>query len=326
MGFKCGIVGLPNVGKSTLYNALTNTRVAAEKLSVFAPSIRTLASSPYRIRAWTWLLTSLRLHASSPATMEFVDIAGLVAGASKGEGLGNKFLAHIRETQAIAHVVRCFEDPDVTHVAGGVNPADDIEVINTELLLADLDTIERACERVRKVAKSGDKEAGARLQTLERASAVLEGGAPARSMNLDATEQQHLAEVALLSIKPVLYIANVADDGFEANPHLQQVRQIAAQESAQVVPVCAAIEAELVSLEADERAEFLTDMGLQEPGLNRVIRAGYELLGLHTFLTAGPKESRAWTVSVGATAQQAAGRIHTDFARGFYPRGGGELR
>ena len=198
-----------------------------------------------------------------------------------------------------------------------MNPADDIDVINTELLLADLDTIERACERVRKVAKSGDKEAAARLQTLERTRSVLEDGAPARSMSLDETEQQHLAEVALLSIKPVLYIANVADDGFEANPHLQQVRQIAVQESAQVVPVCAAIEAELVSLEADERTEFLTDMGLQEPGLNRVIRAGYELLGLQTFLTAGPKESRAWTVSVGATAQQAAGRIHTDFARGF---------
>jgi GTP-binding protein YchF len=249
--------------------------------------------------------------------MEFVDIAGLVEGASKGEGLGNKFLANIRETHAIAHVVRCFQDDDVVHVAGRVHPAHDIEIIETELLLADVETVSRATERAVKQSKSGDKEARARLAFCERLGAHLDGGAPARSMPASDVERSWLREMHLLSAKPLLYIANVAEDGFEDNPHLDAVREIAAREGAPVVPVCAAMEAELAGLEEGERQEFLESMGLEEPGLARVIRAGYELLGLQTFFTAGEKEVRAWTVRAGATAPQGAGVIHTDFERGF---------
>ena len=316
MGFKCGIVGLPNVGKSTLYNALTDTGVAAENypFCTIDPNVGIVPVPDLRLDEVAKITASAKIV---PATMEFVDIAGLVAGASKGEGLGNKFLSHIRETNAIAHVVRCFEDVDITHVSGRVSPPDDIEIINTELMLADLDVVQRVTERTARVAKSGDKDARARLQTLERVLAALGDGLPVRSLQLDEGAVEHVQGLSLISAKPVLYLANVAEDGFVDNPLLSQVEGIAASESAAVVPVCAAIEAELVSLDAEERSEFLADMGLAEPGLHRVIRAGYELLGLQTFLTAGPKESRAWTVSVGATAQQAAGTIHTDFARGF---------
>ena len=316
MGFKCGIVGLPNVGKSTLYNALTNTQAAADNypFCTIDPNVGIVPVPDPRLDTVAEISASARVV---PATMEFVDIAGLVAGASKGEGLGNKFLAHIRETQAVAHVVRCFRDDDITHVSGRVSPADDIETINTELMLADLDSVTKATERLQKVAKSGDKAAGAELETLSRVLAALESGEPVRSLDLDKVEREHVKSLSLISAKPVLYVANVAEDGFADNPLLDDVAEIAARESAGVVSVCASIEAELVMLDAEARAEFLADMGLEEPGLSRVIRAGYELLGLQTFLTSGPKESRAWTVWRGATAQQAAGRIHTDFARGF---------
>ena len=316
MGFKCGIVGLPNVGKSTLYNALTNTQAAADNypFCTIDPNVGIVPVPDPRLDTVAEISASARVV---PATMEFVDIAGLVAGASKGEGLGNKFLAHIRETQAVAHVVRCFRDDDITHVSGRVSPADDIETINTELMLADLDSVTKATERLQKVAKSGDKAAGAELETLSRVLAALESGEPVRSLDLEKVEREHVKSLSLISAKPVLYVANVAEDGFDDNPLLDDVAEIAARESAGVVSVCASIEAELVMLDAEARAEFLADMGLEEPGLSRVIRAGYELLGLQTFLTSGPKESRAWTVWRGATAHQAAGRIHTDFARGF---------
>jgi hypothetical protein len=249
--------------------------------------------------------------------MEFVDIAGLVAGASKGEGLGNKFLANIRETDAIAHVVRCFEDTDVVHVAGKVSPVDDIEIINTELALADLETVSKAVNRVAKVAKSGDKTARAQLVVYEKVQAVLEDGNMVRSLQLDEEERKQLRELHLLTIKPTMYIANVADDGFTDNPFLAAVEEFAAKEGSSVVPVCAAIESELVEMDEADKGEFLAEMGLEEPGLNRVIRAGYQLLGLQTYFTAGVKEVRAWTVRAGATAPQAAGVIHTDFERGF---------
>jgi GTP-binding protein YchF len=249
--------------------------------------------------------------------MEFVDIAGLVAGASKGEGLGNKFLANIRETHAIAHVVRCFEDDDVAHVAGKVSPADDIAIIDTELMLADMEQVERARERAAKAAKSGDKESRARQALMERACAELDAGRPLRAMVLDDTEREWMRQLQPLTAKPVLYVANVAEGGFENNPLLEAVEGIAASEGAPVVPICAAIESELALLEEDEKLEFLADMGLEEPGLNRLIRAGYALLQLLTFFTAGPKEARAWTVRRGATAPQAAGVIHTDFQKGF---------
>ncbi len=252
-----------------------------------------------------------------PTTMEFVDIAGLVAGASKGEGLGNKFLANIRETDAIGHVVRCFQDENVIHVAGTIDPASDIEVINTELALSDLETVEKGIARVEKTARSGNKDALQRKVFLERVRDHLDHGDPVRSLDLTPDERADLAELHLLTIKPTMYIANVAEDGFEDNPYLAQVEEIARAEGAEVVAVCAAIEAELVELEDDERSEFLQEMGLEEPGLNRVIRAGYQLLGLETYFTAGEKEVRAWTYSSGSTAPQAAGKIHTDFERGF---------
>lgn len=316
MGFKCGIVGLPNVGKSTLFNAMTEAGIAAENypFCTIDPNIGIVPVPDLRLAQIAEIACPQKIV---PTSMEFVDIAGLVAGASKGEGLGNKFLSHIRETDAIAHIVRCFEDEDIVHVAGRVDPLADIATINTELSLSDLETLERQISRADKLARTGDKKAGSYLALLQRVLEGLDRPGGVRSLELDADEKVAVRTLNLLTMKPVMYIANVTEDGFENNPLLDAVTHYAQVENARVVPVCAAVESEISQLDADDRQMFLAELGLKESGLSRVIRAGYELLGLLTFFTAGPKEVRAWTVRQGSTAPQAAGRIHTDFERGF---------
>ncbi|HVT62618.1 MAG TPA: redox-regulated ATPase YchF [Legionellaceae bacterium] len=316
MGFQCGIVGLPNVGKSTLFNALTEAGIEAANypFCTIEPNVGMVSVPDPRLTALSNIVHPERVV---PAVMQFVDIAGLVKGAASGEGLGNQFLANIRETDAIAHVVRCFEHDDIIHVAGRVDPIHDIEVINTELALADMDTIEKAILKNAKQSKTGNKEAQLEGQILQKVKQHLDQGHPVRTMDLTGEEQQIIQRLFLLTAKPVLYIANVADNGYENNPLLEKVNTFAAQEHAKVVALCAATEAELIELDAADREEFMRDLGLSEPGLHRVIRAGYELLGLQTYFTAGEKEVRAWTIQKGATAPQAAGVIHTDFEKGF---------
>ncbi|MCX7112417.1 MAG: redox-regulated ATPase YchF [Proteobacteria bacterium] len=316
MALHCGIVGLPNVGKSTLFNALTKAAIAAENypFCTIDPNVGVVPVPDPRLDALAEIVKPQRVV---PTAIEFVDIAGLVAGASKGEGLGNQFLAHIRETDAIAHVVRCFENDDVVHVAGKIDPGSDIDVIHTELNLADMASVDKAMQRVLKSAKSGNKDDLHKKEILERLTVHLDTGKPARSLGLDADEKELIRDLFLLTMKPTMYIANVQEDGFHNNPLLDRVHAIAAEEGAMVVPVCAALEAEIAQLEEADKADFLADMGLDEPGLNRVVRAGYQLLNLFTYFTAGVKEVRAWTIPVGATAPQAAGVIHTDFEKGF---------
>ena len=316
MGIQCGIVGLPNVGKSTLFNALTKAGIAAANFPfcTIEPNVGVVPVPDPRLNALASIAKPLKVI---PTAVEFVDIAGLVAGAASGEGLGNKFLAHIREVDAITHVVRCFENDGVIHVNNKVDPIADIETIDTELALADLESVDKSIARYERVAKSGDKDAKVRIDVLQKLRSALDEGKPARSVVLSDEERVLVRELFLLTMKPVLYIANVLEDGFENNPHLDAVRARAEQEGAEVVPVSAAIEEELSQLDDADRDEMLSSYGLDEPGLNRVIRAAYKLLGLQTYFTAGEKEVRAWTVKAGATAPQAAGVIHTDFEKGF---------
>ncbi len=316
MAIKCGIVGLPNVGKSTLFNALTAAEIPAENypFCTIEPNVGVVPVPDPRLGVLSGIAKPQK---TIPTVVEFVDIAGLVAGASKGEGLGNQFLANIRETNAIAHVVRCFENDDVMHVAGTIDPADDIDTINTELALADLESVEKQLYKAERSAKTNEKAAVRHRDTLRKVKAHLDEGRPVRTLELDESERLLVRDLHLITAKPVMYVANVDEGGFGNNPHLDAVRAIAAGENAEVVTICAAIEAEIAQLDESDKAEFLAELGLEEPGLDRVIRCAYKLLGLQTFFTVGPKEVRAWTTRVGATAPQAAGEIHTDFEKGF---------